>query len=151
MFYAFTNRLSRWFFLLIALRCLSVNAELTRFEITTRDSFAGGKSFGKAGPYERIVGRVHYELDPDLPQNRNVIDLKLAPRNSRGRVELSADLFILAPKNLTKGNGALLYGVNNRGGKNALRHFNFASGSNDPKSEAQAGDGHLMKLGFTVV
>jgi hypothetical protein len=136
---------------LIAIQCQCVNAELVSFEITGRDSFADGKSFGDVGPYNRIFGRVHYELDPDLPQNENVIDLKLAPRNSRGRVELAADFFILTPKDPAKGNGALLYGVNNRGGKNALRHFNFASGSNNPDSAAHAGDGYLMKLGFTVV
>lgn len=126
-------------------------AEVTRFEITQRDSFADGLEFGEVGAYERIIGRVHFELDPDLPQNQNVIDLKLAPRNGRGRVELSSDLFILAPADLGKGNGALLYEVNNRGGKGGLRNFNYASGSNDPQSAEHAGDGFLMRQGFTIV
>ena len=126
-------------------------AELTRFEVTKRDAFAEGQAFGEAGAYERIVGRVYYELDPDLPQNQNVIDLKLAPQNERGRVELSSDFFILAPKDLSNGNGALLYDVNNRGGKVALRHFNYAGGSNDPQSSDHAGDGFLMRQGFTIV
>tara|TARA_R110002167_G_scaffold342940_1_gene551808 strand:- start:3364 stop:5448 length:2085 start_codon:yes stop_codon:yes gene_type:complete len=126
-------------------------AELTRFEITAREPFADGHKFGTVGEYERIKGRVYYELDPDLPQNQSVVDLKLAPRNQRGRVELSADLLILAPKDLSKGNGALLYDVNNRGNLTALRMINFASGSNDPKTMSQAGDGFLMKHGFTFV
>jgi photosystem II stability/assembly factor-like uncharacterized protein len=126
-------------------------AELTRFEILEREAFADGQSFGEVGAYERIKGRVHYELDPEALANRNVIDLKLAPRNEQGKVELSADLYILAPKELNKGNGALLYGVNNRGGLNALRHFNYAAGSNQPESAAHAGDGFLMRHGFTVV
>ncbi|MEQ8636352.1 alpha/beta hydrolase domain-containing protein [Gimesia maris] len=126
-------------------------AELTRFEITDREPFADGHKFGTVGEYERIKGRVYYELDPDLPQNQNVVDLKLAPRNQRGRVELSADLLILAPKDLSKGNGALLYDVNNRGNLTALRMINFASGGNDPKTMSQAGDGFLMKHGFTFV
>ena len=126
-------------------------AEVTRFEITAREPFASGQAFGEVGAYERIVGRVHFELDPDLPQNQYVIDLKLAPRNERGRVELSADLFILSPADVTKGNGALLYGVNNRGNLNALQNFNYASGSNDPKDEQHAGDGFLMRHGFTIV
>ncbi|MAC55394.1 MAG: hypothetical protein CME31_22870, partial [Gimesia sp.] len=117
-----------------------LSAELTRFEITARDPFADGHKFGTVGEYERIKGRVYYELDPDLPQNQNVVDLKLAPRNQRGRVELSADLLILAPKDLSKGNGALLYDVNNRGNLTALRMINFASGGNDPKTLKQAGD-----------
>ena len=129
----------------------SLSAEVERFEITAREPFASGKSFGEVGAYERIVGRVYYELDPDLPQNQNVVDLKLAPRNKRGRVELAADLLILAPKDLSKGNGALLYGVNNRGNLTALRLLNYASGSNDPKETKHAGDGFLMRHGFTVV
>ncbi len=126
-------------------------AEVTRFELTEREPFAGGKAFGAVGAYERIVGRIHFELDPNLRQNRNVIDLKLAPHNDRGRVELFADLIILAPKDLSKGNGALLYGVNNRGNLGLLRHFNYASGSNNPTDDKHAGDGFLMRHGFTVV
>lgn len=126
-------------------------AEVTRFEIKNREPFANGKVFGSTGAYERIIGRVYFELDPDLPQNRHVIDLKLAPRNARGRVELSSDLLILAPQDLSKGNRSLLYGVNNRGNLNTLRQFNFAAGSNDPKDERHAGDGFLMRHGFTVV
>jgi len=129
----------------------SLFAEVTRFEILTREPFADGQEFGDVGAYERIIGRVHYELDPELPANQNVVDLKLAPRNERGRVELSADLFILTPKDLSKGNGALLYGVTNRGNMNALRNFNYASGSNQPKDAKHAGDGFLMRHGFTVV
>ena len=126
-------------------------AELTRFEITDREPFADGHKFGTVGEYERIKGRVYYELDPDLPQNQNVVDLKLAPRNQQDRVELSADLLILAPKDLSKGNGALLYDVNNRGNLTALRMINFGSSGNDPKTLKQAGDGFLMKHGFTFV
>ncbi|QDT43066.1 hypothetical protein Pan241w_31630 [Gimesia alba] len=129
----------------------SLSAEVKRFEITAREPFASGQTFGEVGAYERIVGRVYYELDPDLLQNQNVIDLELAPRNERGRVELSADLIILAPQDLSKGNGALLYGVNNRGNLTALRLLNYATGSNDPKEKKHAGDGFLMRSGFTVV
>ncbi len=127
------------------------SAEVVRFEIRSREPFADGKSFGEVGPYERIVGRVYYRLDPELPQNQNVVDLKLAKRNASGQVELFGDLFILAPKDPAKGNGALLYDVNNRGNKLALRFFNFGSGSNDPTSAGDAGDGFLMRRGFTVV
>lgn len=128
-----------------------VRAEVTRFEILKREPFAEGKAFGETGPYERILGRVFYEIDPESPANQNVIDLKLAPRNDRGRVEFSADLFILAPKDLPKGNRALLYDVNNRGNKLAMAFFNFAPGGNDIISEKHAGDGFLMRQGYTVV
>ena len=138
-------------FIILASATESLFAEVTRFEIIKRQPFAGGQSFGEVGPYESITGRVYYELDPESPANQHVIDLKLAPCNERGKVELSADLVILSPQDLTKGNGALLYGVNNRGGLNALRHFNYAQGSNNPLEAKHAGDGFLMRHGFTVI
>ena len=133
------------------LLCGFTRAELVRFVIQSRGPFAAGKSFGEVGPYERIVGRAYYQLDPDLPQNQNVIDLKLAPRNEQGKVELFGDIFLLAPQDPTKGNGALLYDVNNRGNKLALRFFNFGGGGNDPRTAEHAGDGFLMSHGFTIV
>ena len=126
-------------------------SELVRFEITSREPFAEGKEFGDAGAYERIVGRAYFEFDPRLRTNRNVVDLDKAPKNDRGRVEVISDLFLLAPSDLSKASGAALYGVNNRGNKNALRFFNYAPGNNDPQTEQHAGDGFLMKQGFIVV
>jgi hypothetical protein len=122
-----------------------------RFDITSREPFAAGHSFGSVGPYERIVGRVHYEVDPRLRQNRVIVDLDYAPRNARGNVEFIGDLFLLAPADLSRGNGALFYDVNNRGNKLALRFFNDGPGGNDPRSLADAGHGFLMQQGFIVV
>ena len=136
---------------LLMLVVAPVRAEVVRFEILTREPFAGGESFGDVGSYERIVGRVYYELDPELRQNKNVVDLKLAPKNERGKVELFGDLFVLAPKELLKGNGAILYDVNNRGNKLAPGFFNRAQRSNDPSTKEHAGDGFLMRNGFTIV
>jgi hypothetical protein len=125
--------------------------EVVRFEITQRAGFASGQTFGDVGPYEIITGRVHYALDPQGAANEHVVDLKLAPREADGRVHFSGDLFILAPQDLRKGNGALLYDVNNRGNKLALRFFNLAGGGNNPRQGADAGDGFLMRQGFTIV
>ena len=44
-----------------------------------------------------------------------------------------------------------LYVVNNRGNKQALAYFNFAPDSNNPLTAADAGDGFLMRLGYTIV
>lgn len=137
--------------LISGLGALVARAELVRFEIEKREPFAGGHEFGASGAYERIIGRAFFELDPELKQNSTVVDLKLAPRNARGKVECSADLFMLAPSDLTKANGAALYDVNNRGNKLALRFFNNGGGGNDPNSAADAGDGFLLKRGFVVV
>ena len=127
------------------------SAEVTRFEIVKREAFADGVTFGDVGAYERIIGRVHYELDPDSPHNQNVVDLGLAPRNARGRVECSADLFILTPADPSKGNRALLYDVNNRGNLLALPYICNAARSNSPHAKEHAGNGFLLRHGFTMV
>ncbi len=122
-----------------------------QFEITKREPLAEGKAFGDAGPYERIEGRVHYAIDPKLPQNLAIIDLDKAPQNRDGKVEFSADLVVLAPAEPAKGNGAVLYDVNNRGNKVALRMFHDGGGGNELKTAADLGDGFLLRHGFTVV
>ena len=73
----------------------SVQAEVERFEIKSREPFAGGKVFGKAGPYQRIEGTVHFTLNPQAPQNRNIVDLQLAPRGEDGLVRYWADVCLL--------------------------------------------------------
>ena len=122
-----------------------------RLNIERRMSFADGAPFGDAGPYERLVGSVSFALDPGDPRNANVVDLSLALRNANGSVEFRADLDILKPVDLNRGNGRLLYDVNNRGNKTALRAFNDAPAGNDPQTLASAGNGFLMRQGFTIV
>jgi hypothetical protein len=137
--------------LLVLLLAPSVQAAVTRVEITRREPFAGGHAFEGAGAYEKVVGRFHGELDPAHPMNRGIVDLDLAPRNARGRVEYAADFYILKPVDLTRGNGALLYDVNNRGRKYALAQHNSGRASDDPDTLEHAGNGFLMRNGFTVV
>jgi hypothetical protein len=132
----------------LSLLCSRAPAEVTRFEITQREPFADGASFGDVGRYEKIIGRVHYALDPLAMQNRAIVDLDLAPANEQGRVEFTADLYILAPQDLSQASGAALYDVNNRGSKLALRFFNDSPGGNNPQS---AGNGFLMRQGWIVV
>jgi hypothetical protein len=68
-----------------------------------------------AGTYTRITGHFEGELDPKLPQNAIIQDLKLAPRNARGRVEYSATFTLLFPTDPAKRSGVLIYEVPNRG------------------------------------
>jgi hypothetical protein len=58
-----------------------------------------------------------FELDPADPHNQAIADIDLAPRNARGRVEFSADLFILAPQDPARASGSVLFEMSNRGGK----------------------------------
>ena len=113
-------------FAFISSVAVSVQARVTRIEITSRVSLIGGKSFGLAGPYEKVIGKVYFTVDPDNPHNKIIVDLDKAPRNAQGLVEFSADLYILKPKDLNRGNGGALFEIANRGGKGLLRFFNHA-------------------------
>jgi len=137
-------------FLFLGFVSSSAFPEITRIEITAQTPFAAGKAFGAAGPYLRVAGRFHGELDPTHPANRAIADIRLAPRNARGRVEYSADFEILRPADPLKGNGTLLYDVNNRGNKVILRQLNDAPPGNALDAPDAAGDGFLMRHGFTI-
>ena len=126
------------------------HAELTRIEVKSTAPFAGGKSFGATGPYVRVIGRFYGELDPTHPGNHGIADIRLAPRNGRGNVEYSADFEVLRPADPMKGNGTLLYEVNNRGRKLVLGNFNDTAASNSLDTPETAGDGFLMRHGFTL-
>jgi len=126
-------------------------AEVTRIEVLRREDVLGGKAFGDVGPYEKIVGKVHFAVDPKNPRNAVIADVGLAPRNAQGKVEFSADLYVIRPKDPARGNGVALFDMVNRGGKALLRVFNRATASPDPATEAEFGDGYLMKNGYTLV
>jgi hypothetical protein len=129
-------------------RPTAARADVRSLEIYRQEAFAGGKSFGDTGPYEKLVGVVKFAVDPNYKRNKGIVDLRLAPRNDDGKVEFEADVYILAPKDRTKGNGAILYDVNNRGNKLALGMFNSGGGGNDPND---GGNGFLFRRGYTVV
>ncbi|HXD02222.1 MAG TPA: hypothetical protein VN627_02835, partial [Novosphingobium sp.] len=138
--------------LLIVLFLISTasRAEITRIEITSETPFAGGKSFGAVGPYVKVTGRFHGELDPSNPNNKGIADIRSAPRNARGRIEYSADFEVLRPADPAKGNGTLFYDVNNRGNKRIIHLLNDTPASNALDTPETAGDGFLMRHGFSI-
>jgi len=123
------------------------DAHVTRVEIISRTDLQDGKPFGLAGVYEKIVGRVYFAVDPRNIHNAQIVDLDKAPRNAQGEVEFSADLYLLRPKDINKGNGAVLLEVSNRGGKGIHR---IVDGPGASAAEAEVGDGFLMREGYTV-
>jgi hypothetical protein len=127
---------------LTLISCGVARAEVTRVEISKR------ADVGSSG-YERIVGTIHFAVDPKAPRNRAVVDLDNAPVNAAGLVEFSSDLYILRPK-VTPGNGAALVDILNRGNKVVLNGFN-RGGSPDPATENDLGDRFLMRFGYTIV
>ena len=129
----------------------SVQAGVSRIEITSSGPFLEGKTFGDVGAYTRVTGRFYGELDPNLPANKAIVDLARAPKNERGRVEYSADFDILTPADKSKGNGTLFYDVNNRGNKRLVHLLNDVPANNALNNPEHTGDGFLMRYGFTLV
>lgn len=135
---------------LLALPCL-LNAEVTRIHIVERTDVLDGKSLGPAGAYEKVIAKVRFALDPKLPANLLIHDLPLAEKNAQGKVEFTADLYVLKPRDPAQGNGVLLFEVSNRGGKGLLGRFNYAAASYNPVTPEQFGDLWLLKQGYTLV
>jgi hypothetical protein len=123
---------------------------LVRLEIAGRDPFAGGISFGDTGAYERLRGRAHYAIDPNEPGLPYICDLDLAPRNAERMVEFSGTLDIIKPVDLSRGNRRVLYEFSNRGNRGAITSLNYGRGA-DMMSPDYAGDGFLMRHGYTVI
>jgi hypothetical protein len=108
------NRKPRWSALMLTLLLFVpalARAEVTRVEITTRTDVANGMAFGSTGPYEQLVGKIYFAVDPQNSRNRVITDLDKAEKNAAGWVEMAADLAILKPKDPGKGNGVALLDV----------------------------------------
>ncbi|OAB55157.1 hypothetical protein AY600_08815 [Phormidium willei BDU 130791] len=115
-----------------------------------RRLFAEGTAFGQTGPYERLTGRVYFRVDPQAESLRVVTDLDLAPRDEDGLVRFDADFCLLKPLEPARGNRRLFFDYGNRGNKRALQFFNDAPPTNDPRSLEEAGNGFLLRRGYTI-
>ena len=125
---------------------------LLSLDIERIDALADDTPFGDAGAYERVIGRAKGEVDPRDPANKSIALIDKAPLNANGKVEYAADIFILRPKDPARGNGRILYEVNNRGRK--MLFGNIADGPqgvNDPKTMADVGNGFPLRQGYTIV
>jgi Alpha/beta hydrolase domain len=119
-------------------------AEVRRIVVTSRQDVLGGE-------YEKLAGTVELELDPAHPANARIVDLGLAPRNARGRVEASADFMVLRPRRPPARGSTALLEVSNRGGKALLPYFTRATWSLDPSSADDFGDRLLTRLHLTLI
>lgn len=128
-----------------------MNDPQIQMDITKVMLFANGTTFGEVGPYEILKGRIHYNINPTDDLYESIVDLRFAPRNSDGKVSYSSDIYILKPVHLERSNRRIIYDVNNRGDKRILQFFNDAVHSNTPYNEDHAGNGFLMRRGYTIV
>ena len=141
-------RRAAWGLFLAALVPGLVYGEVSRVEITSRRDLAGGRAFGQVGPYEQITGKLYFVVDPGNKRNAVIADLDKAPRNAAGKVELSADLVIVRPRDASKGNGIALFDIVNRGNGVVFPAFN---GPATDAPEGEAGDGFVLSRGYTIV
>jgi hypothetical protein len=125
-------------------------SNLIEITIVEREAFAGGHEFGSVGAYERLAGRALFAVDPKAPAQRGITDLGHAPIDGEGRVRFEADIMILRPRDLARGNKRLFLDYGNRGNKRALQFFNDAPASNDPRTLGDAGNGFLMRRGYSI-
>ena len=125
---------------------------ILRIEVTERlTPVFGGTVFGDVGAYECLSGVVHGALDPAHPSNGSIVNLNKAPRDADGMVTYESAFSLLKPIDAAKGNGWLMYDVPNRGNKIALARLNLGADGNRPETPEHAGNGFLMRNGFSVV
>jgi len=129
-------------------------AELVKLEVKSTEPAFASRTFGAVGSYELIRAVAHYRVDPSVPINAGLVNLQKAPRDGQGRVAFDADVLILKPVDMAKGNGRMLYEMVNRGRPLSLGLLNRVApgaGRGSYSAASEAGDGFLMDAGFTVV
>ena len=60
---------------MLGLVASAADARVVRLRIDRREVILNGRAFGAAGPYEKLVGKVDFALDPALPRNGDIVDL----------------------------------------------------------------------------
>lgn len=150
------SRLPRVFSATLAILAMIPGApcagEVIRVVVERREDLLGGREWGTAGVYEKLVGQIHFAFDPQNPANAKIVDLRFAPVDGDGMVTAWADFMVLQPKDPTRRRGVGWLEVSNRGGKASLRYFNRAvRGALDPGEEEDFGDGLLLNEGLTLI
>ena len=144
-------------FFLFFLFASSTSAEVVRIDVDIHEDVLDGKSWGLAGPYEKFIGMMYFEVNPNNSANEIIVDIEHAPTNRAGNVEFSANFVLIKPKQLEQGNGTVIVGVANRGTRRMLTFFNHGSDEDEewdavnPTTEENFGDGFLMEQGFTLL
>ena len=119
----------------------AATAEVVRIDVQRRDDW---------GTHERIIGRVHFAIDPTAPANRGIADIAQAPKNRDGKVEFSSDLLFFRPKDARRARGTVFLEVVNRGRDQSLAILSGAQQRNLSPESWNLGDGFLLEQGFAV-
>src|SRR5688572_11817895 len=139
---------------LAAFAAPAAQARITKVELQAPVVAFGGYSWPGVGQYEKLTGIAYGEVNPHDRQNRVIVDIELAPRNSRGNVEYSFNFYILKPVDLSKGAHRVMYEPPNRGGKTWTGLARVSGGGNDPAAivdPAVLANAFFMPRGYTLV
>ena len=127
--------------LLLYLVAGSAAAEVVGIDVRRRDDF---------GTHERIIGRVHFSIDPAASANRGIADVRLAPHDAGGRIEFASDVLFFVPKVSASARGTVFLEVVNRGRDQALALMSDARQRDLSPENWTLGDRFLLERGFTV-
>ena len=116
-------------------------AEVVRIDVRRRDD---------SGTHERVIGRVHFAIDPKLPANRAIADIDLAAKNAKGQVEFSSDFLFFRPKRADRARGSVFVEVVNRGRDQSLAIMSGAQQRDLSPESWNLGDRFLLDQGFAV-
>jgi hypothetical protein len=127
---------------------LQIFAEVASFSIDKRYDYADTtlyESISKIN-YEIVEGKVFFELDPTLAENRLIIDIDRASIDSveKNKVTFSSDFHLLRPKDSSESNGILLVDILNRGKKTISAYF-------DIPNDNSTGIDFLINRGYTLL
>jgi len=122
----------------------------SRIDITRRMDVLGGRTFGTAGPYESLTGTAHFAVDPANPH-----DLRSGhrrperrPTNAQGRVEFSADIYIIKPKDQRPRQRRPLFDIRQPRQQGIARRVQPRRTLSDPTTEADFGDASSPEAGY---
>jgi len=102
------------------------------------------------GAYVRVIGRVRFAIDPNLPANRAIADINLAPTNADGKVEFASDVLFFRPKDPAKTRGSAFIEIVNRGRDQSLLIMSDAVQRSLSPESWNLGDNFLLDQGFAV-
>jgi hypothetical protein len=125
----------------VLLAAHAASAEVVRIDVRRRDDF---------GTYERVIGRVHFAVDPTLPANRRIVDIEFAPKSADGRVAFSSDLLFFVPKRTSVARGSVFLEIVNRGRDQSLAIMSGAEQRDFSPESWDLGDRFLLQQGFAV-
>ena len=114
---------------------------MVRIEIRHRDDY---------GTHERIIGRVHFAVDPALGANRGIADVSRAPTNATGKVVFASDLLFFMPKSAAGARGTVFLEVVNRGRDQSLGLMSGARQRDLSPAQWDLGDRFVLAQGFAA-